>query len=251
MSTIVPMTHNRTPLLVLPFELIAAFWAILRRRALLIRCLIPYLIGICSFVLFMVLFIGYRDFLASTIVGEPGWLFTFTKWGLVFVNIFTSALLAVLAIYIFGSFFLENFVEYLLIEQNLLENASVSIRSILRSCLRGLLDSTMVMLCLLLLGVFTLVLSFIPLLYVIPLILGGFSLGYNIVDLPLSLLEVPFRRRIKMAWSHKSEITVIGLLFSAIMLIPFAGILMLPPVTYVGVQRIARWPELKDLKKFI
>ena len=109
------------------------------------------------------------------------------------------------------------------------------------SILRSLKNDTLIALCLLAVGILTILLGFIPVLALLPLAIGAFVGGFTMVDLPLALMQTSFRDRLRIAFSHKLELIAMGVLFGAIMLVPLGAVIFLAPSYGVGVRQLAKW----------
>ncbi|MDC0358814.1 EI24 domain-containing protein [Oligoflexia bacterium] len=229
-------------LLVIPLLYLRSVKEILCSRQLIVLCLIPYLMGLVSFVGSMVAFYYYKETVATWIVGSSsGWLATSVAWGFVFVNMLTSGIVAILVITLLCSWFMECLIEVALKRYGLLGEDDRSLLTIVKSVVRSLRDEgiRLIYICIILLVAF--VVSFFPPLYLIPIILTGFMVGFDIIDLPLALLEMPFKERWRVIRRHKLQTCAFGGIFSISLLIPLGAILLLPIAYYAAVLLVERW----------
>jgi CysZ protein len=228
-------------LLNIPFEYLRAAFTICTDRKLLSLCLIPYLIGFIVFLVLCSLSFFYRHDLAALFVSEPNWIGTAAAWGLFLINIFISALLAVVAALTLGAFYIESFIAELLNRKALLAEGQESIVKMISSTLRSLKDDVLRLIYILIFTILIMISGFFPPLAAIPVALGCFLIGLDIIDLPLVLLEIPFKDRWSLAKQHFVEITATGAVFSLILFIPLGGIFFMPVAYYVGVTKVAEW----------
>ena len=215
---------------------------ILRRPALLSRCVVPVIIGLISFLLSITAAFVWRDEIAIFFFGDiTGWFGLSLSWILLFFNIFLSGIIAFLSMLLIGSFFIESFIELLLREHSLPLPDHKGIGAMALSIGRAIKSDLIIIIVFAFVGLISLVLSFFPLLSLISLLIGIFIAGYNLIDLPMSLMEISFNNRLSAALNHKIEVLILGGIFSLLLFIPFAGIIFAPLGYYAAVLALVRW----------
>jgi len=215
---------------------------------LLFLCLIPYLIGIIAFCGFSWTFFEYRHEIANLLFSYPAeWMETLASWiGFIF-TIFISAFLALLVALALGGIFIEGVIEHVLQERGLLSEKPFSLSGFSVSIIRSLRDDLFRIICFTFLSILFFIFGLIPPLALLPLLFGLFTLGYNLIDLPLALLEIPFKKRLRLAKQVWLELLALGGIFALLLLIPLAGIIFLPIAYLVAVERLAVWNAKTDL----
>jgi uncharacterized protein involved in cysteine biosynthesis len=229
----------------LPLDLIHGIGVILGNRKLLSLCLVPVTIGSLAFLASIICSFIYKEEISWALFSAgAGTLQFFLSW-LVFLALFAvSGLISYLVAIMVGSFALEAFAEEVFRRHGRDPPVTKGFGAYARVLLRGVIDALVQLFVFGFVAVLFFALSFIPLLHLIPLILGALVLGYTLVDLPLTVLGLRFKRRLAIANCHKFEIFIIGLLYSFALPFPFAGILLLPPAYYVAIGRIVQWEEV-------
>lgn len=226
----------------LPFQYISAFFRIISDFKLLLWCIIPYLLGIISFLIFLFLSYDYRTEIAAFVL--PSSLVnygTIFAWALFVLNWFVSAVLSIFVMLILGGFFIENFIDEALRKKGLHAPPSSGMAAYLNSLFRGLKDSLLRSLVYGILALLIFTFSFFPPLAFLVLLFAAFAIGYDLLDMPLSLLGFRAGSRLKLIMDHKLEALVLGALFSALMLVPLGGIIFLPLAYMVAVDKVAEW----------
>jgi uncharacterized protein involved in cysteine biosynthesis len=84
--------------------------------------------------------------------------------------------------------------------------------------------------------------GFIPLLALAPLICAAFFVGFDLIDLPLTLRGMQFRERWHFGRAHLIEVLGLGACFMAIMIIPLGGLLFFPVAYYVAAE-LLHWAD--------
>jgi len=229
----------------IPFLYVRAAYRILRSRRLLGLCIVPWLIGAASFIFFVLAFLTYKDRLAFLVTGQSDtWLAMSVGWALLVINIIVSALLAIVSMSILGSFFLEKLMTILLEEKNLKIPQYLTLKGVLLAFIRSLKDELKRALILAFVGMILIFFGFMPLFYPVVLLGGAFLLGYNILDPPLALLEIPWRLRWQLARRHWAAVIVLGAVFSPFLFIPLGGIMVLPAASQVAIEKLAQWVKV-------
>ena len=230
-----------------PINFISKVFMILGDKKLLFYCLIPLLVGIGAFITSVFLSVDYRDQIVSLIFSSaPHWVLTILSWGFVLLSIIISGVLSLFVSSAVNGFIIEEFIDELLLRKKLKAEVPFSITLLIRATLRGLVDSgrrlLLVIVVLLLIFVAGL---FLPL-YIFSLVFSALLIGADLFYLPLTLLNIPFRSRIEILKSHKWDLFLFGGFFSLILLIPLGGILFLPVMYGLAVDRIGEWQLTKD-----
>ena len=239
------MISGLSSLILIPLQLLHAAVKILNHKTLLLLCMVPYAVGITTFIGSVVLGFSYRDEIATYALGSPsGWLGQVLGFGFALINIFLSGILSLIVVIGFCGFFIEEFVDAILIEKGLKTGTPFSVGYLVSSTLRGLVDSLKRLLSLGIFAFIVFIASFFPPLYIPTLLLGAWLVGIDLFDMPLRLLNLPFGTRLKVINGHKLDSLIFGGYFSITLLIPFTGILLLPLFQWVACQRISGWSEV-------
>ncbi len=219
-------------------------WDFLARRKLLALSLIPYAIGLISFLVFFILGLGFRHEIGAFIFqSSSGWIQVLIDWLLApALVVLGSTLLAFIFMSTLGAFFLDSIILTVFEEQGLRPKAVQSMHDFLTSTFRSLKDNLVRLLYLVPVLLLSLAVSFLPPLYIFPALLAAFLVGFDLVDTCLSLLELPFKKRLRIIFEHKLEILTIGTIMSLLLLIPFGGVLFLPFAYYATAKTLTGWP---------
>lgn len=246
-------------LLGLPLKLVSAFKQILFNSRYRNLVILPYLIGIVGFVISIIFFGYFWDWVYDVLPNFPRswiplWLISFFNFLLgllanfmvLLLITFFSSIISILCTLIFGSLFLEVLLERLLLDHGLKNSApteinfSLWLKSISRSFKNQLIKSMILVSA----SIALLISAWVPPLALIVLVLSALLLGFEIIDEPLSMLQPNLRDRLKIIKSHLPTLVAVGILFSLLSLIPFGAILFLPAIYIVSVDRLCTWPEL-------
>jgi uncharacterized protein involved in cysteine biosynthesis len=71
---------------------------------------------------------------------------------------------------------------------------------------------------------------FFPPLGVVAMVLLAFLVGIDMLELPNSVLDARARAKINLMGAHKAEILWFGIISTAVLAVPFVGILLLPVI---------------------
>jgi uncharacterized protein involved in cysteine biosynthesis len=229
-------------IILLPFQFAAALFEIVSDPKLRRWCVIPYLIGVTVFTAAFYTSYEYKLAIADYVLSFIGlegaaWL----SWVVLILGIFICAILAVGAMLVFGGIFIENFIEEAFNKHGVPSLQEKGISAYLKSVLRGLRDGLLRLVVYGTISLLALSTSFVPPLSLFFTLLGGFTLGVDLFELPLSLLGHRFSERVKLVFSHKLEAFSLGMFFSLFLIVPLGGVIFLPLAYLVAVKRIARW----------
>lgn len=225
-----------------PIQLVWTVARIMGNGSLFLYCVIPYVLGAVGFISLLILSYSNREAISTYLFNvHSGFALAAASWSIFVFSIFASSLLALLIVVALAGFFVEEFVDKLLVLEGLKVETKISLSFILKSTLRGLVDAARRFCYLAILGIVLLAFGFFPLLYIPSLILGFFVVGGDLVNLPLSLMGIKFGARFKLMRNHFGSCVILGVLFSLALLIPFGGIIFLPLAYGVAVLKIVNW----------
>jgi len=222
-----------------PAALFRACGTLLHHRSLQYLYLRPYLFG---FTLFLSLITGsyiYREQVAGLISNEPG----FIAVSVVLVSaVLSASLIAFLALLVTSELLLDSFLLKAFSLKGVEKHSSSTplVREVATSTI-----AICVRLCIIAcLFVCTLSSFVFPPVAPIAWSLNVLYLGGELFISPLTALNLPYRRQLRLLRNHKSEVVMMGLLFTALLIIPFAGLFILPLAYLTAIEKISRWPDL-------
>lgn len=155
-----------------------------------------------------------------------------------------SALAGIAALSILAGYFVECFIELALARYNLPKSTE---SGFIKSTLRGMRDELKRLVIIFSTLIIATLLTFIfPLLAPIALLLGIIIIGYEIFDLPLALIGLDLKQRLKLSREKILEVMVLGFIFTLIAAIPGLPIIFLPVGYLTAIRNISRWPELSE-----
>ena len=225
---------------VVPVCLLRALRTLLSSGRLLGLAIIPYVVGL--FVYISTLFGAFtiRNDLAAVFVSTQVGIEA-VGWMVFLGSILAAGLVALILVLLCSALLMEWFVEEGLRKAQLLAERKESFWSSVCALIRVLFDSSLQLLVVFALTVLALLLSAIPVLSLFVALLASFVLGYQLFDFSLSLLRYRFRERLRLILQHKSQVLVLGLLFSLALLVPFGGILLLPILYLMAIEKLQSW----------
>jgi uncharacterized protein involved in cysteine biosynthesis len=190
----------------------------------------------------------YRTELAQWIFGEGA--LGFTSWGVVFLGLVAATLVALVTSLVSAELLLDPFLERARSAMGLSKDGEVSLAQILWVIfpLRLLL--------LLGLGALALLSFVIPPLHFISWSLGAFYLGTELLHTPAVALGIPIRQQQRLIRENLFQTFLLGGLFSIPLLIPLAGLFLLPFAYVTGLRVVSELskqpstltsPEVKSL----
>lgn len=229
----------------IPFSYVRAIFAILGSRRLLLLCLVPYLAGLGAFAVLLALGFSYSpDLLRWAGAAESGWVHTLLTGVVSLCNAVLAGLFAFLVMLIMGSFALEGFVATLLRRSGIEVPETGSLRELLPNLVFSLWNTLLWSLTLMLLALAVLLLGLFPPLAILTSVLGIMLIGFNLIDLPLSALELSFKERWRLARRDPFGVFWLGAVYSLLIAIPLGAVLFLPLAYYAAVQLVTAWPSL-------
>ena len=228
--------------LITPFQFLSSFGAILTTASLRSTIVIPCLLGLISAGAFIGLFFGYKQELFVWLYGPEHNTISSVLYVLYSIaGPIAAAIAAILIMLIVGAVFIDTLIAraFQLLGVEVLVPKGLT--GAIKSLGRGLIDAVRWTLLALLILAISIICSLIPVLWPVPFILTAISLGLLLIDLPLSILGVPFGDRVALGFKHFLELIALGGCFSVLLIIPFGGILFLPIGYHVAVTKIVRW----------
>jgi uncharacterized protein involved in cysteine biosynthesis len=245
-ASIKDMTSQLGALLESPFLALGTGSKILFDFSLLRTLLFPFFALLFLFFFIFGLALSYQEFFLGLLPTLPRyfeggfwgsafeWLLSLSSWILSFLLVFfASSLITLLLAFPFLSYFLERFVEKVLERRNLSVANEVRFFASLR---RGLIDEARKTILLLGFAALLFLGGFFPPLFPLVLLGGLFVSGFEIQELPLNLLGIPFPERIRYAFRYWGETLSLGAYFALFSLLPLAGILFLPIGYFMSVE---------------
>ncbi len=227
-------------ILSVPFSLVRALFTVIATRHYREVLSVPVLIGIISFFGSFVLCWKYGVTLLPNLPSIlPAWTPQFLTSSLdavvtvfsnllgAFAAIVISSIASILITMLIASAFLELFVERVLVDYGLLKSLPNQL-SFIGNLLKGLWEDLKAIL---FLGCFSVALLFsglIPILTPVVFIVGAYLIGFEIYELPHKLTGKNFKQRWRSGREHTAFVLSLGLLFSALLVIPFATMVFLP-----------------------
>lgn len=240
----------------IPAEVIGAFGEILISPKLWIYLLPQYIVGLGSgYLIFAslweILFPTFSGYFSFELTGWPKFITLLVSW---FSNGFAylitlilsgigSVIGAYIAIMVLTGFFVELFIEHSLKKRG---QTPFQSPSFINSLLRSLKDESRKLLIFGILGIIIIISALIPILAPISFILGSLLLGFEIFDLPLTLIGFRFMERLKIARAHLVPVLTLGVLCSLVAVIPLLPILLLPVGYLTALRSALDWREIKE-----
>ena len=229
-----------------PLQLIKCFIEILNTPKYLTILIIPYLIGIITFIISSYFFFSYRDDLIELFIKNDSWLFSVLSWLLIPILIILSSLLSVLTVIFLAETFIEFFLEKVCIAYKL-DIPEVEFKRLARYLIKSLSNDLKRLIFITFLSIITLCCTFIPILIFIPPIMLAFMTGFDLINLPLSMFDVSFKERKKILKTHFLEVIALGSTLLLFLIIPLGGVLFLPPAYLLAFKKLISWGGLKKL----
>lgn len=172
------------------------------------------------------------NFLASVLDGIVSF---FSGLIATLISIFAATFLSFLVVLGLGSFFIELFIEKVLESRGMKSKLEIAF---LPSLIRGLKDDFSKTIILLVISILLLIAGFIPILVPFVFLFGAFIVGFEILELPLLLLNQPLGQRIKASIKIWPKTLMIGLIFSIIAFVPFLALLLMPIGYVIAIDQI-------------
>jgi uncharacterized protein involved in cysteine biosynthesis len=213
--------------------------------------MIPGVSGGLAAVVGMIAAFVYRSDLTEMVgVSPDSWYYGILGLVVFLFGLLLSALLGFATASIAGGYFIELLVEKLLTRSGIKKTEiNSSIGQMAMSILRALGNEAILVFGILFCTVLAFGLSFLPFLSLLPLFMGVLIAGFTLFNLPLALLELPLKRRLAVVKQQLLPCATLGACFSAILLIPFASVALLPAFYGASCELLAQNPTLKeDLK---
>jgi uncharacterized protein involved in cysteine biosynthesis len=229
-------------LLHFPFRCIRAGGQILTDRKLFAYCIIPLIIGITTLLISITTVFIYRNEIGAALVTSHNtWSATLISFIVLLLSIPFSGMVSFVVTLALSSFFIEEFVDTLLIRQGYKRPTASGTLPIIKSILRGLVDSIQQLVFLSILSGVLLLTGLVPFFTLPILFVTAFITGANLVDTPLTLLGYRFSDRWQWALHHKCWCLLIGTILMLAMIIPLGATIMLPILLLVSVEKLKEW----------
>jgi hypothetical protein len=210
----------------------------LSSKHLLRLLLAPYLFGIVTWFLVLILSFGYRVELQSILFGTSGWL---ANWAWLFTFIlfpFIATIAAILVVLIVVQLSSERLIATVWENNNLICSNNTSLLETSGRVLGEIVVRAGIAGALFLLVVVT---FFVPLLNMVTVSISATYLGFDLITSCLSSAGVPVKHQIGIAKQHLPEVIAVGAVTTAVLLLPLIGILILPLSYLVSAEIIASW----------
>lgn len=221
----------------IPLLLVQSFALLLRERRLLTCLLAPMLY---SGLILLLSFAGFWSPLAGSSEAIIHWLPSWLQFGileflmhLIIVSIAATLTTSLVFLIIF-SLYLERFIHITMTLCDL--PVPQTQRSLVQSVFFGLKEDSKQIVVFSILGLLFLICAFVPLLAPINLLGSACLLGLKTLDVPCSVLMLPFELRWKLARKHFVFLVVLGAIHLLFLAIPFVGFLI-APVFYIAIIR--------------
>ncbi|MEZ4753385.1 MAG: hypothetical protein R3A13_03635 [Bdellovibrionota bacterium] len=236
-------------ILKIPYWLIAGLLKIFTRKRLFVLNSSPYLIGIISFFIFASLSFSFKEeIIAIFLSNETSWIFSSLSWFAFILLTVISAGLSLITCLLLGSIFIEFSTEELLRLKGFKIPEHIGLKNLTLTLLRSFKDDGVRIIYISLLGILVFICGFFPPLMIIAIVLTSFIVGIDLLNLPLALLETPFKQRLTLAHSHFIETCILGGAFTIVALVPFLGIILYPAFLNASVELISIWDGDKSRK---
>jgi len=227
--------------LFLPINLIKCFLTIILTPKYLITLSVPYILGLISFFITNYYAFSYRQDIIHLMSSTESWYYSTIKYLSYPIILFLSSIISIVVVLLFA----ETFIEYFLRQackayQFPCPDSPFSIKDIFIS-FKGDILRILFIVGLTLLTFFC---SLFPLLLFIPPIVAVFLAGLDLISLPLSIFEIPFKRRLKLAIYHFIETLSLGATLILFLMIPLGGFIFLPAAYLLALKKISTWQEI-------
>lgn len=220
-----------------PLLLLKSFKDVITSLRLLIFSIIPIIVAIIVFSISSYYLQSNIESLSSYIyVSSYSFINFFLNLIVAIINIFISAILALIAMNVLGGYFIEESVVFMLKKHEILDLNSQ--RLTFKRSIRFILDESFKLFLVLTCCIISLVLGFIPIITLFSFIIIAFLLGLQGVDLVLSLAEKNYKEKIAIYKKNVLAILCIGAYYSLVLLIPFVGMFFLPLIYFSIVKAI-------------
>ena len=209
---------------------------ILSDRRAFIFSILPAVIGVGTFFVTIGVSFGWRREMAA-MIWTPSSPILLSIWSFVIFisSIVIAGVISYGAMLALGGIFLELLVEHVMRSEGMIPDTGAlpflcSVRdSVIRAAIFG--------------GVFagTILCAFIPPLFIAGILVNIFVLGANLVDLPLALLSVPLKARLRAPLSHASAVLPLGIAAAALTAVPVLGMILIGPLQLAAVRKVKRY----------
>jgi uncharacterized protein involved in cysteine biosynthesis len=178
---------------------------------------------------------------AALVTSNNSWSAALISFVILFLSIPLSGIVSFVITLALSSFFIEEFVDTLLIRQGVKSPTASGTLPIIKSILRGLVDSIKQLVFLSILSGVLLLTGLVPFFTLSILFVTAIITGANLVDTPLTLLGYRFSDRWQWALHHKCWCILIGTILMLAMIIPLGATIMFPILLLVSVEKLKEW----------
>ncbi len=220
-----------------PKMLLKTFLKLLTTPKLLVYTIIPYILSF--FILLSTFYLGFDNM--ERIIGfftdKSSGFFYYLFWIISFfiVCIVTSGL-SLLGAIILGGFSIDLMLEKILIEKNIIHNEGIKIKDLLKQNIKSIGADILIAIILILCFLMTFLLTFVPLLSILPILIGSFTLGLGLFDRIMSVALFSPKERIHFVKSHKTKTLFLGIFFTIVFCIPLGSIIFMPPALIMTID---------------
>lgn len=223
-----------------PVALISACHTLSRHRSLQYLYLRPYLLGLTLFLSLVSGAYIYREQIGAYISSEPG-IIAFSV--VIVTSVLSASVIAFLSLLITSELLLDSFLVKAFSLKGVEKGEGGG--NLFRSAISSLLVVALRIVIISFLFILTLASFVLAPLVPVAWMLNVIYLGCELIISPLTALQLPYRKQFSLIKHHKLEVVLLGLLFTVILLIPFAGLFVLPLAYLTAIEKIVRWPELE------
>jgi len=218
-----------------PFRVLGAYLrgirSVVTSPKLLLLFLAQLAIGIFSYLILAYFAFSHRSDVTAMLTGTvDSWWEYLLAWIVFLVMLVLTGFAAYLLTVMLGSFVLEWFAQTLLKQLGAPVDEELSIDAITRTVKRTAIFAALRGVAGLIVLTLSLVALFFPPLGAITMVLLAFLVGIDMMELPTSLLQPAARTKINLLSAHKPEILWFGVIATALLAIPFVGVLFLPAI---------------------
>ncbi len=229
--------------LLVPLYLLQSIGLILSSPRLFSKCLIPFAIGIASFVITVAFGLYYRADITNFLYHfDTNWLQFGLEWIVSFFIILFCAFISYITTSLLGSLYYETITIDVMKTAGLKEVADDP--SFVKALLRGTVHELYKLIFIGTLSIST----FIPILAPLALPISFYLIAFEYFDLPLQLQGHSFSYRVKVITKNLTSVLMLGAITTALFLIPLGALLFTPFLHATAIKSLAKWEESNVLK---
>ena len=229
----------------IPFLVLKTIRIILFTPKLLFLTSLPGMLGFLIFAILSYFSVANKTWIYSlTGLDFNSWYAGIASWMLALLSVFISAVLALLLVNIILGFVIEILIDSFSKKAEVVREHLEDLPWY-KSLFRVAINETVLLFIFTILTLLALLLGFIP-----PLALLGFMLstivgGYSICNLVLVINQDSLRNRVRYPIKWPITCFVLGIFFSALLVIPFIGMLLIPILYCTAVLIVANTESIK------